>query len=68
MRGIRGPLLCIGDLLGNLGDSDGAAPRCHPQTSLSSSPSSVSSPNDTTQSQAWDLTKLFQVYFAIHLL
>ncbi|KAF5450755.1 hypothetical protein F2P56_031082 [Juglans regia] len=60
MRGIGGPLLCIGDLLSDLGDSDGAAPSRHTQTPLSSSPSSVSSPNDTPQSQALDLTKLFQ--------
>ncbi|KAG2709061.1 hypothetical protein I3843_05G202400 [Carya illinoinensis] len=60
MRGIGGPLLCIGDLLSDLGDSDGAAPSRHPQTPLSSSPSSASSPNDTPQSQALALTKLFQ--------
>ncbi|XP_042982716.1 uncharacterized protein LOC122311978 isoform X1 [Carya illinoinensis] len=65
MRGIGGPLLCIGDLLSDLGDSDGAAPSRHPQTPLSSSPSSASSPNDTPQSQALALTKLFQ-FSCIH--
>ncbi|XP_041013422.1 LOW QUALITY PROTEIN: uncharacterized protein LOC121256646 [Juglans microcarpa x Juglans regia] len=59
MRGIGGPLLCIGDLLRDLGDTDGAAPSRHPQTPLSSSPSSVSSPM-TPLNPSLDLTKLFQ--------
>ncbi|KAF3955690.1 hypothetical protein ACB098_12G126500 [Castanea mollissima] len=57
MRGIGGPLLCIGDLLSDLGESDDTATPHH-ETPLSSSPSSISSPTNTPQ--ALDLTKLFQ--------
>ncbi|XP_059428500.1 uncharacterized protein LOC132162255 [Corylus avellana] len=60
MKGIGGPLLCIGDLLSDLGESDGADPPHHHETPLSSSSSSISSPIDTPQAQALDLTKLFQ--------
>ncbi|GMY06813.1 hypothetical protein FCV25MIE_02052 [Fagus crenata] len=58
MRGIGGPLLCVGDLLSDLGESDDAAASSaphHQETSLSSSPSSIS-----TTIQPLDLTNLFQ--------
>ncbi len=61
MRGIGGPLLCVGDLLSDLGESDDAAASSaphHHETSLSSSPSSIS-----TTTQPLDLTNLFQVQF-----
>ncbi|XP_030928824.1 uncharacterized protein LOC115954950 [Quercus lobata] len=58
MRGIGGPLLCIGDLLSDLGESDDTATPHHHETPLSSSPSSISSPTNTPQ--ALDLTKFFQ--------
>ncbi|KAF7829855.1 putative Histone-lysine N-methyltransferase SUV420H14-20 [Senna tora] len=59
MRGIGGPLLCIGDLLNDVGD-DGDIVSAH-SPSLSSSSSSVSDPKLTPPSS--DLTKLFQVLF-----
>lgn len=68
MRGIGGPLLCIGDLLSDLGESDGAEPPHHHETPLSSSSSSISSPIDTPQAQALDLTKLFQVHFPFNFI
>ncbi|KAB1205352.1 hypothetical protein CJ030_MR7G010700 [Morella rubra] len=62
MRGIGGPLLCIGDLLSDLGESDGATPPDHQEAPISASPSSVSNPTDTPQ--ALELTKLFQKDYA----
>uniref|UniRef100_A0A2N9IW87 Uncharacterized protein n=1 Tax=Fagus sylvatica TaxID=28930 RepID=A0A2N9IW87_FAGSY len=63
MRGIGGPLLCVGDLLSDLGESDDAAASSaphHHETSLSSSPSSIS-----TTTQPLDLTNLFQLHLLL---
>ncbi|XP_004514324.1 uncharacterized protein [Cicer arietinum] len=59
MRGIGGPLLCIGDLLSDVGEEGGkdSLPR---ETSPSSSKSSHSDLNNTLPQQLPDLTKLFQ--------
>ena len=54
MRGVGGPLLCIGDLLSDVGESDASPPPQQPETSSSSSVSS--------SDQSLDLTKLFQVF------
>lgn len=54
MRGVGGPLLCIGDLLSDVGESDASPPPQQHEPSPSSS--SVSS-----SAQSLDLTKLFQV-------
>lgn len=58
MRGIGGPLLCIGDLLGDVGESDTSDSR-HDQT-LKSPPSPSSSHPDHLHFQPSDLSKLFQ--------
>ncbi|XP_048435384.1 uncharacterized protein LOC103936489 isoform X2 [Pyrus x bretschneideri] len=55
MRGVGGPLLCIGDLLSDVGESDASPPPQQHEPSPSSS--SVSS-----SAQSLDLTKLFQNY------
>ncbi|CAN6569053.1 unnamed protein product [Malus baccata var. baccata] len=52
MRGAGGPLLCIGDLLSDVGESDASPPPQQPETSSSSFVSS--------SDQSLDLTKLFQ--------
>uniref|UniRef100_A0A7C8ZWI4 Uncharacterized protein n=1 Tax=Opuntia streptacantha TaxID=393608 RepID=A0A7C8ZWI4_OPUST len=57
MRGIGGPLLCIGDLLGDVGEPDTSDNR-HNQT-LKSPPTSSSSHPDL-HFQPSDLSKLFQ--------
>ncbi|KAJ8445122.1 hypothetical protein Cgig2_029494 [Carnegiea gigantea] len=57
MRGIGGPLLCIGDLLGDVGESDTSDSR-HDQT-LKSPPSHSSSHPDL-HFQPSDLSKVFQ--------
>lgn len=55
MRGIGGPLLCIGDLLSDVGEGDGGvADQHHQETPQSSS--------DHT-SQATDLNRLFQEHY-----
>lgn len=54
MRGVGGPLLCIGDLLSDVGESDASPPPQQPETSSSSFVSS--------SDQSLDLTKLFQVF------
>lgn len=51
MRGVGGPLLCIGDLLSDVGESDASPPLQQPETSSFSSVSSFD--------QSLDLTKLF---------
>ncbi|XP_010241212.1 PREDICTED: uncharacterized protein LOC104585884 [Nelumbo nucifera] len=56
MRGVGGPLLCIGDLLGDVGERDGGEHREAP--SLSSSSSSGSNINACLQPV--DLKQLFQ--------
>ncbi|KAM5564178.1 hypothetical protein ABKV19_018678 [Rosa sericea] len=53
MKGVGGPLLCIGDLLSDVGESDASPP---PQQNEPS----VSAPISTSTSQNPDLTKLFQ--------
>ncbi|KAH7861111.1 hypothetical protein Vadar_021739 [Vaccinium darrowii] len=69
MRGIGGPLLCIGDLLSDVGECDGGDSYNHlmvdsppsPSPPSSSTPSSSSSfPNLNLSLQPADLTKLFQ--------
>ncbi|KAM1213693.1 hypothetical protein PS2_005069 [Malus domestica] len=52
MRGAGGPLLCIGDLLSDVGESDASPPPQQPETSSSSFVSS--------SDQSLDLTKFFQ--------
>ncbi|KAI5355349.1 PREDICTED: LOC18425583 isoform [Prunus dulcis] len=54
MRGVGGPLLCIGDLLSDVGESD-ASPLPPQQQHEPSSSSPVSS-----STESLDLTKLFQ--------
>ncbi|PRQ26508.1 hypothetical protein RchiOBHm_Chr6g0295401 [Rosa chinensis] len=53
MKGVGGPLLCIGDLLSDVGESDASAPPQHHEPSASASIS-------TSTSQNPDLTNLFQ--------
>ncbi|GAB4844882.1 hypothetical protein Ancab_038274 [Ancistrocladus abbreviatus] len=58
MRGVGGPLLCIGDLLNDVGE-----PGEHQQGQIPQSPSSSSSslhPSFDTNLQPSDLTRLFQ--------
>ncbi|XP_021895712.1 uncharacterized protein LOC110813031 [Carica papaya] len=55
MRGVGGPLLCIGDLLSDVGEESGAASDHH-ETQPSSSPSTEISDSN----QSVDLTRLFQ--------
>lgn len=67
MKGVGGPLLCIGDLLSDLGEKEDDVVRAsdhHPSHKEAGSPSSSSIPDsgDTLQSSL-DLTKLFQVLF-----
>ncbi|KAA8546383.1 hypothetical protein F0562_002878 [Nyssa sinensis] len=69
MRGVGGPLLCIGDLLSDVGEGDGGN---HPNLETPFSPSSSSSssfpspsfssslPNSNLNLQPSELTKLFQ--------
>ncbi|XP_059630775.1 uncharacterized protein LOC132273746 [Cornus florida] len=58
MRGVGGPLLCIGDLLSDVGERDGGD---QPNVETSFSPSSSSAPiNSNLNLQPSDLTKLFQ--------
>ncbi|OAY23392.1 uncharacterized protein LOC110606070 [Manihot esculenta] len=64
MKGVGGPLLCIGDLLSDLGEKEDDVVRAsdhHPSHKEAGSPSSSSIPDsgDTLQSSL-DLTKLFQ--------
>ncbi|PQQ08010.1 uncharacterized protein Pyn_30884 [Prunus yedoensis var. nudiflora] len=54
MRGVGGPLLCIGDLLSDVGESDASPPPPQQQHEPSSS-SPISS-----STESLDLTKLFQ--------
>ncbi|XP_062099911.1 uncharacterized protein LOC133805771 [Humulus lupulus] len=54
MRGVGGPLLCIGDLLNDVGESDPDTSQPHIHLYPSSSSSS------TISSQSIDLTKLFE--------
>ncbi|KAK9167630.1 hypothetical protein Scep_002821 [Stephania cephalantha] len=56
MRGVGGPLLCIGDLLSDVGDGDGGATSSSPSTSTSSS----SNPNPSDPIRGSDLNQLFQ--------
>ncbi|KAL5558374.1 hypothetical protein UlMin_034585 [Ulmus minor] len=58
MRGVGGPLLCIGDLLSDLGESDSNPSQPDLHTRSSSSASSVSGPIDASQNL--DLTKIYQ--------
>ncbi|KAI8550979.1 hypothetical protein RHMOL_Rhmol06G0148800 [Rhododendron molle] len=68
MRGIGGPLLCIGDLLSDVGECDGGDHYHHlkvdsPPPSPAPSPSTPSSsslPNLNLNLQPSDLTKIFQ--------
>ncbi|KAM7511049.1 hypothetical protein LguiB_009924 [Lonicera macranthoides] len=57
MRGAGGPLLCIGDLLSDVGEEDGAA--SNPQSPFSPS-SSTSLPDSHLNLQPDHLIKLFQ--------
>jgi hypothetical protein len=73
MRGIGGPLLCIGDLLSDVGEEneegvEKTSPTYHPSSS-SSSKSSLSdlNNNNAPPPPLPDLTKLFQVFFFIFL-
>lgn len=52
--GVGGPLLCIGDLLSDVGESDASSP---PQQHEPSASATISS-----STQSLDLTKLFQVF------
>ncbi|CAL0317912.1 unnamed protein product [Lupinus luteus] len=52
MRGVGGPLLCIGDLLSDVGEEGG--------TAVSDSRSHESLPSDLNNASVPDLTKLFQ--------
>ncbi|XP_058219293.1 uncharacterized protein LOC131329891 isoform X2 [Rhododendron vialii] len=73
MRGIGGPLLCIGDLLSDVGECDGGDHYHHlkvdsPPPSPAPSPSTASSsslPNLNLNLQPSDLTKLFQLCTAL---
>ncbi|PON80876.1 histone-lysine N-methyltransferase [Trema orientale] len=56
MRGVGGPLLCIGDLLSDVGESN---PDASQPTDLHL-PSSSSSPSSISASHSIDLTKLFE--------
>ncbi|GMH00268.1 hypothetical protein Nepgr_002107 [Nepenthes gracilis] len=58
MRGVGGPLLCIGDLLCDVGEPD--SEDHHDRIPLSPSSSSSRNPNFNPDSQPSDLTKLFQ--------
>ncbi|PNX92847.1 hypothetical protein L195_g015990 [Trifolium pratense] len=67
MRGIGGPLLCIGDLLSDVGEEneegrETTSPSYHPSSSSSSSKSSLSdlNNNNAPPPPLPDLTKLFQ--------
>ncbi|XP_057490657.1 uncharacterized protein LOC130776440 [Actinidia eriantha] len=61
MKGIGGPLLCIGDLLSDIGDGDGGDHHHSPLSpSSSSSTPSSSLPNSNPNLQPSDLAKLFQ--------
>lgn len=54
MRGVGGPLLCIGDLLNDVGEGDSGVPHDHP------TPSPYAA--ETSNLQPSDLPKLFQVF------
>ncbi|GMN39668.1 hypothetical protein TIFTF001_008903 [Ficus carica] len=56
MRGVGGPLLCIGDLLSDVGESDSDDSQPLLQTPSSSSSSSI----HASSSQTFDLPKLFE--------
>ncbi|XP_021809311.1 uncharacterized protein LOC110752864 [Prunus avium] len=58
MRGVGGPLLCIGDLLSDVGESDASPPPPPPPPQQQHEPSSSSPISSSTESL--DLTKLFQ--------
>ncbi|PSS31795.1 Centrosomal protein like [Actinidia chinensis var. chinensis] len=61
MKGIGGPLLCIGDLLSDVGDGDGGDHHHSPLSpSSSSSTPSSSLPNSNPNLQPSDLAKLFR--------
>ncbi|KAK9096009.1 hypothetical protein Sjap_021506 [Stephania japonica] len=61
MRGVGGPLLCIGDLLSDVGDGDGGATSSTPPpTPPPPPPSSSSNPNPGDPIRASDLNQLFQ--------
>lgn len=53
MKGVGGPLLCIGDLLSDVGESDASSPPQQHEPSVSTTISS--------STQSLDLTKFFQV-------
>lgn len=54
MKGVGGPLLCIGDLLSDVGESDASSPPQQHEPSVSTTISS--------STQSLDLTKFFQVF------
>jgi hypothetical protein len=64
MRGIGGPLLCIGDLLSDVGEEN-EEPSYHPSSSKSSL-SDLNNNNNAPPPPLPDLTKLFQVFFCVH--
>ncbi|CAI9764039.1 unnamed protein product [Fraxinus pennsylvanica] len=55
MRGVGGPLLCIGDLLNDVGEGDSGVPHDHPTPPPAAA--------DTSNLQPSDLPKLFQENF-----
>ncbi|KAL2467695.1 hypothetical protein Fot_51241 [Forsythia ovata] len=55
MRGVGGPLLCIGDLLNDVGEGDSGVPHDHPTPPPAAT--------DTSNLQPSDLPKLFQDNF-----
>lgn len=57
MRGVGGPLLCIGDLLSDVGESDAGGDQ------LPSHPINTPPPDFNSSLQPSDLNKLFQVLF-----
>ncbi|GFY85334.1 hypothetical protein Acr_04g0000720 [Actinidia rufa] len=68
MKGIGGPLLCIGDLLSDVGDGDGGDHHHSPLSpSSSSSTPSSSLPNSNPNLQPSDLAKLFRVPLSLSL-
>ncbi|GAB2290820.1 hypothetical protein Dimus_025087 [Dionaea muscipula] len=64
MRGTGGPLLCIGDLLSDIGEPDADEHRRHDQAPLSLSPSSSSTSSQPLDVDPSNLTKLFQENYA----